>query len=87
MSPPVITILNDVIERVTARQRIDDLSIQLDGASENWNKSLLCFAQLLVETGKVKNEVGIFRKFYITTLNIITIFLCNAQNVFLLSQV
>ena len=62
MSLSVITILNDVIERVTAGQGVEDLSIQLDGASENWNKSLLCFAQLLVETGKVKNEVGIYRK-------------------------
>jgi hypothetical protein len=59
----VITILNDVLSRVAGDDAIEDLSIQLDGASENWNKTLLCFAQLLVETGRVLNEVGIFREF------------------------
>ncbi len=59
----VVTILNDVLTRVNKGSPVDELSIQLDGASENWNKTLLSFGQLLLESGHVKSQVGIFREY------------------------
>ena len=50
MRIPVTTILNDVIAKLNPRVR--QLSIQLDGASENWNKVALGFCNMLVSCGR-----------------------------------
>lgn len=55
----VVTILNDLICRCND---IVSLCIQIDGASENWNQFVLAYCQLLLESGKVRQEVLINRK-------------------------
>ena len=56
----VVTILNEVITMVGPDVRT--LSIQFDGASENWNKIVLGYANLLVECGRF-DEIQLCRKF------------------------
>jgi hypothetical protein len=53
----VVTVLNEALQHVPASAR--NLSIQLDGASENWSSVVMAFSQLLVECGRF-DEVGVY---------------------------
>ena len=55
----VVTIINEAIQHIRPSARY--LSVQLDGASENWNKSVLGFCHLLVDCGRF-DEVQISSK-------------------------
>ena len=55
----VVTILNEALHHVPLS--VKRLSIQLDGASENWSGTVLGYAHMLVLSGRF-DEVGIFRK-------------------------
>ncbi len=56
----VITILNEVLHHVP--RTCKSLSIQLDGASENWSGTVLGFAQMLVLSNRF-DDVGVYREF------------------------
>ncbi len=60
----VITILTDVVSNIRTTSRFKStraLSIQFDGASENWNQSLLAWCHLIV-AGRAFDEVTIYRE-------------------------
>ena len=51
--------MSEVLHHVPKSVRL--LSVQLDGASENWSGTVIGFAQMLVMSGRF-DEVGIYRK-------------------------
>ena len=56
----VITILNEVLHHVP--RTCKSHSIHLDGASENWSKTVLGFAQMFVLSNRF-DDVGVYREF------------------------
>ena len=55
----VVTILNDIVHRIPVDKRV--LSVQVDGATENWCKTTLAFGHILVASGRF-DEVLFSRK-------------------------
>ncbi len=58
----MVTVLNELLQHIPLSCK--SLSIQVDGASENWSNSVLAFGHLLVQSGRFE-QVTFAREYMI----------------------